>query len=42
MIRFIDNVGDYFSTTYFDEDFPSKVLDKTGFAKTFDGKSSSK
>ena len=33
MIRFIDNVGDYFSTTYFDEDFPSKVLDKTGYAR---------
>jgi hypothetical protein len=33
MIRFIDNVGDYFSTTYFDEDFPTKVLDKTGYAR---------
>lgn len=33
MIRFIDNVGDYFSTTYFDEDFPAKVLDKTGYAR---------
>lgn len=33
MIRFIDNVGDYFSTTYFDEDFTTKVLDKTGYAR---------
>lgn len=33
MIRFIQNIGDYFSTTYFDEDFPSKVLDKTGYAR---------
>jgi hypothetical protein len=33
MIRFLDNVGDYFSTTYFDEDFTTKVLDKTGYAR---------
>ncbi len=33
MIRFIENVGDYFSTTWFDEDFPAKVIDKTGYAR---------
>ncbi len=32
MIRFIQNIGDYFSSNYFDEDFTSKVLAKTGYA----------
>ena len=32
MLKFIENIGDYFSTNYFDEDFTSKVLVKTGYA----------
>lgn len=32
MIKFINNIGDYFSSNYFDEDFPKKVLSKTGYA----------
>lgn len=32
MIKFIQNIGDYFSSNYFDEDFTSKVLAKTGYA----------
>ncbi|MCA1758541.1 MAG: hypothetical protein LC658_02135 [Bacteroidales bacterium] len=32
MINFIKNIGDYFSTNYFDEDFASKVFSKTGYA----------
>lgn len=32
MIRFIENIGDYFATNYFDEDFPRKVFDKSGYA----------
>ncbi|MBC7389676.1 MAG: hypothetical protein H7329_10725 [Opitutaceae bacterium] len=32
MIKFIQNIGDYFSSNYFDEDFTSKVLSKTGYA----------
>ncbi len=39
MIKFIKNTGDYFSSNYFDEDFASKVLSKTGHSsedvKTF-------
>lgn len=31
MLRFIQNIGDYFSSNYFDEDFTSKVLAKTGY-----------
>lgn len=31
MIKFIHNIGDYFSSNYFDEDFIKKVLDKTGY-----------
>lgn len=31
MIKFIQNIGDYFSSNYFDEDFTTKVLSKTGF-----------
>jgi hypothetical protein len=32
MIQFIKNIGDYFSSNYFDEDFSKKVLEKTGYA----------
>lgn len=32
MIKFIENIGDYFSTNYFDEDFAKKVFDKSGYA----------
>jgi hypothetical protein len=32
MLRFIQNTGDYFSSNYFDEDFTSKVLAKTGYS----------
>lgn len=31
MLRFIQNIGDYFSSNFFDEDFTSKVLAKTGY-----------
>ena len=31
MIKFIQNIGDYFSSNYFDEDFASKVLSKCGY-----------
>lgn len=31
MFKFIKNNGDYFSSNYFDEDFPSKVLAKCGY-----------
>ena len=32
MLRFIENIGDYFATNYFDEDFARKVFDKSGYA----------
>lgn len=32
MIKFIGNIGEYFSSNYFDEDFSSKVLAKCGYA----------
>ncbi len=32
MIKFIGNIGEYFSSNYFDEDFSSKVLSKCGYA----------
>jgi len=32
MIKFIQNIAAYFSSNYFDEDFTSKVLSKTGYA----------
>lgn len=32
MLKFIQNIGDYFSSNYFDEDFTAKVLAKTGYA----------
>jgi hypothetical protein len=31
MIRFIENIGDYFSQHFFNEDFPKKVFDKAGY-----------
>lgn len=30
MIQFIDNIGDYFASNYFDQDFHEKVIAKTG------------
>jgi hypothetical protein len=32
MFKFIQNIGDYFSGNYFDEDFTSKVLSRTGYS----------
>ena len=32
MIKFIDNIGDFFSTNYFDEDFVKKVHNKSGYS----------
>jgi hypothetical protein len=32
MIKFIQNIGEYFSSNYFDEDFTAKVLSKTSYA----------
>ena len=32
MLKFIQNIGEYFSGNYFDEDFASKVLTKTNYA----------
>jgi hypothetical protein len=32
MNKFIQNIGDYFSSNYFDEDFTAKVVSKTGYA----------
>jgi len=34
MIKFIKNIGEYFSSNYFDEDFTAKVLAKSGYAAT--------
>ncbi len=31
MIDFLENIGDYFSQHFFDEDFPKKVFDKSGY-----------
>ena len=31
MNKFIQNIGDYFSSNYFDEDFTAKVIAKTGY-----------
>lgn len=30
MIHFINNIGDYFASNYFDEEFSKKVIDKSG------------
>lgn len=32
MIHFIHNIGDYFASNYFDEDFPKKVIEKSGYS----------
>ena len=32
MIKFIDNIGDFFSSNYFDEDFVKKVHSKSGYS----------
>lgn len=31
MIRFIENIGDYYSQHFFDDGFPKKVFDKAGY-----------
>lgn len=31
MLRFIQNIGDYFASNYFDEDFQKKVIAKSGY-----------
>lgn len=31
MIRFIENIGDYYSQHFFTDDFPKKVFDKAGY-----------
>jgi hypothetical protein len=31
MIRFIENIGDYYSQHFFMDDFPKKVFDKAGY-----------
>ncbi|WP_201747816.1 Eco57I restriction-modification methylase domain-containing protein [Dyadobacter flavalbus] len=31
MIHFIHNIGDYFTSNYFDEDFSKKVIEKSGY-----------
>jgi len=32
MFRFIENIGDYFSTNYFNEDFVANVIKETGYS----------
>ena len=32
MIKFIENIGDFFSSNYFDEDFVKRVHDKSGYS----------
>lgn len=32
MIHFINNIGDYFTSNYFDDNFSKKVIDKSGFS----------
>lgn len=32
MLKFIENVGEYFSSNYFDDDFAKRVLEKSGHA----------
>ncbi len=32
MIKFIQNIGEFFASNYFDEDFGKKVLEKSGYA----------
>ena len=33
MIKFIQNIGDFFSSNYFDDDFHKKVFEKSAYAK---------
>ena len=33
MLKFIENIGDYFSSNYFDEDFVKKVFEKSAYAE---------
>ena len=32
MINFIDNIGEYFASNYFDDDFTKKAIDKSGYS----------
>lgn len=32
MIHFINNIGDYFASNYFDDDFTKKVIEKSGYS----------
>lgn len=32
MIHFIQNIGEYFASNYFDEDFSKKVIEKSGYS----------
>ncbi|GGA95159.1 Eco57I restriction-modification methylase domain-containing protein [Mucilaginibacter rubeus] len=44
MIRFIENIGDYYSQHFFTDNFPKKVFDKAGYVtqkKDSDGKDTS-
>lgn len=36
MIHFIQNIGEYFASNYFDEDFFTKVIGKSGYSKSSD------
>lgn len=36
MIHFIQNIGEYFASNYFDEDFVSKVIEKSGYSRGSD------
>lgn len=33
MLHFINNIGDYFASNYFDEDFSKKVIEKSGYSR---------
>lgn len=33
MIHFINNIGDYFASNYFDENFSKKVIEKSGYSQ---------
>ena len=33
MIKFINNIGEYFASNYFDEDFAKKVIEKSGYSR---------
>ena len=32
MINYIQNIGDFFASNYFDEEFSKKVFEKSGYA----------